>query len=296
MDSRHGTGRRILAGWLMAPVALALLLSGCGGAGGGNVATGPDATATAASAGLGTGAFPTPQEETFQNCPPPGDGGDADLNLLKNRVDVGVWQPTTVVDILALAWPPGIGQKRRSAWSPEETTQIAQNEGRPVVVEGSMLMVRHEGPESPNCHDQSQRDFHMWLATSAGDSRAQSVVVEVAPRARAKHPNWQPDARILSFAGHHVRISGWLMMDQEHPDQVHKTRGTIWEVHPVMKIEVEQNGHWTDLDDGSLHLSPTGALPSRGGVSPNAIAPSGSSHSHRHRRPRHTRGQDNTTP
>jgi len=35
-----------------------------------------------------------------------------------------------------------------------------------------------------------------------------------------------------------VRISGWLMLDPEHPDQLGKTRGTIWEIHPVMKLKV----------------------------------------------------------
>ena len=45
-----------------------------------------------------------------------------------------------------------------------------------------------------------------------------------------------------------VRISGWMMLDPEHPDQVGKTRGSIWEIHPIMKIEVNQNGSWVDLD------------------------------------------------
>ena len=38
------------------------------------------------------------------------------------------------------------------------------------------------------------------------------------------------------------------MMDPEHPDQIGKTRGTIWEIHPITKIEVEQNGGWVTLD------------------------------------------------
>jgi len=39
------------------------------------------------------------------------------------------------------------------------------------------------------------------------------------------------------------------MLDPEHPDQVGKTRGTIWEVHPVMKIEAFADGRWTNIDD-----------------------------------------------
>jgi hypothetical protein len=45
-------------------------------------------------------------------------------------------------------------------------------------------------------------------------------------------------------------VSGWLMMDQEHPDQVGKTRGTLWEVHPVMRLEVERRGGWEPLGSG----------------------------------------------
>jgi len=43
----------------------------------------------------------------------------------------------------------------------------------------------------------------------------------------------------------HVRVSGWLMLDPEHPDQVSKTRGTIWEIHRLCgsKWSVAANGH-----------------------------------------------------
>jgi hypothetical protein len=48
-----------------------------------------------------------------------------------------------------------------------------------------------------------------------------------------------------------VRIRGWLMMDPEHPDQVGKTRGTIWEIHPIMQVETQQGGRWVSLDNGT---------------------------------------------
>jgi hypothetical protein len=44
-----------------------------------------------------------------------------------------------------------------------------------------------------------------------------------------------------------VRISGWILLDPEHPDQVGKTRATIWEIHPVMKIEVSTGGMWREF-------------------------------------------------
>ena len=72
----------------------------------------------------------------------------------------------------------------------------------------------------------------------------------MTPGVRAQHRNWTTEVlgRIVKDKLK-VRISGWLLLDPEHPDQVGKTRGTIWEIHPVMKFEVEQNGHWVGLDD-----------------------------------------------
>jgi hypothetical protein len=46
-----------------------------------------------------------------------------------------------------------------------------------------------------------------------------------------------------------VRVSGWVLMDQEHPDQLGKTRGTLWEIHPVMQFEVQQGNQWIALDE-----------------------------------------------
>jgi hypothetical protein len=45
-----------------------------------------------------------------------------------------------------------------------------------------------------------------------------------------------------------VRISGWLMYDLEHVNVIGTQRATVWEVHPITKIEVERNGQWVDLD------------------------------------------------
>ncbi len=55
--------------------------------------------------------------------------------------------------------------------------------------------------------------------------------------ARAKVPRWTISAlKRLAERHERVRISGWLMFDGEHPDQIGKTRGTLWEIHPVMPV------------------------------------------------------------
>lgn len=47
----------------------------------------------------------------------------------------------------------------------------------------------------------------------------------------------------------HVRISGWLMWDQEHPEQIGNHRATLWEIHPIHLIEFEQNGQRVALEN-----------------------------------------------
>jgi hypothetical protein len=168
------------------------------------------------------------------------------LNRLKNRTVLpsGV-ETMTVEDILALA---GHDDKQPH---PED----AQLEAKGVVVTGWLLGQKHEGPESPNCGSSTRRDYHMWLggtkpppvAKDRMAMRDQAVVVEPTPNMQDRNQTWIQE-NITKLVGKHIRIMGWLMFDWEHPEQLGNTRGTLWEVHPVMRIEVEQpNGTWKKL-------------------------------------------------
>ena len=195
---------------------------------------------------------PKPLLRSFNGCPPEGDGGDPDLNHLKNRVDEGQYVSVPFDAVETLEWPKTIERRRRADWSASDTAAVSSYEGIPVSIEGYLAGARQEGPESPNCHgaDGGFKDFHIWLTRSAGDDRTQSIVVEMTPAVRAQHSHWTTAllGRVVRDKSR-VRISGWLMLDPEHPDQVGKTRGTIWEIHPIMRVEVEQNDHWLDLDN-----------------------------------------------
>ena len=194
---------------------------------------------------------PQPVTGNYQGCPAEGDGGDPALNRLKNRVDEGAYFPVQFDAFVEVPWPKAIERKNRDRWSSSDAAEIARYEGTPVAIEGYLAGAREEGPESPNCHgaDDNFRDFHVWLVKTAGDDRSHSIVVEVTPPVRARHTNWRTDLLgQMVKKKQRVRISGWMMLDPEHPDQVGKTRGSIWEIHPIMKIEVNQNGNWVDLD------------------------------------------------
>ena len=123
-------------------------------------------------------------------------------------------------------------------------------------------MAREEGPESCNCHgaDEMFHDFHVWLSDKSNPAskkpnpkaseidRSEALVIEVSPPIKSKHPSWTLAAiKGIVRAQQRVRISGWLLLDQEHPEQIGKTRGTLWEIHPIMKIEVKTGTKWKAL-------------------------------------------------
>lgn len=198
---------------------------------------------------------PRPVVRSFKGCPPEGDGGDPALNQLKNRVDEANYYPVQFDSILKLSWPQGAEEKHRSKWTARDGAEVARYEGIPIAVEGYLANVKEEGPESPNCHGAGHefRDYHIWFTKSPDDDRSSSIVVEATPPIRSDHPGWRLNVfRQIVNEKSRVRISGWLMFDPEHPDQVGKTRGTIWEIHPIMQVEVQQRGQWITLDDWAI--------------------------------------------
>jgi len=201
---------------------------------------------------------PEAVEETFLGCAATGDRrGDEALNLRKNRIDEAA-QPRelTFPDFLALPMPDGVAERRRARWTDDARRAIGKHEGRPVTIEGFVFDAKREGPEATNCHDtdERQKDFHVWVIEHASDDRARAIVVEITPRVRALHPSWTL-AKLKRVASRRsrVRITGWLMFDQEHPEQLHAaakrdaTRGTLWEVHPVTRVEVGDDEGKHDL-------------------------------------------------
>jgi len=193
----------------------------------------------------------------FHGCPIEGDAGpttrsDADLNVLKNRMasPPDGFKPMHFDDIAQQEVPDGVSKKHRTKWPAETLDSVKSEEMKAVQVSGFLLKKKLEGRESPNCHsiDQADRDFHIWLANSSDDEKADAIVVEITPRIRAKHPSWTSIniGRLITNKAQ-VRISGWILLDPEHPDQVGKTRATIWEIHPILKIEVFIAGKWQEF-------------------------------------------------
>jgi len=190
---------------------------------------------------------PDPVDQDFMGsegtCGGTGDGGDAATNARKNRTDAlpefhdVPWSAISSLDYPAA--PPS-----RANWTKAQLQSIQQYEGVALRTTGFLshrVNVENTGKgESTNCHflADDDVDWHIYLQEKSGDGMDKAVIVETTPRTRSSH-HWDPtvlDKWVNSDKP--VRITGFLMLDPEHRNQVGKYRGTVWELHPVTNIEV----------------------------------------------------------
>ncbi len=183
-----------------------------------------------------------------------GTGGDPELNREKNRYAA----PKNITDLtvanimgISTSLPSEAGRERRDRWSGSERDYVASEEALGVRVTGYLIHAKQSGPESCNGYSDSLVDYHIWIGDSPEDSKSEAMIVEMTPRWKSLHPEWQLHT-LEQLAEHHakVRITGWLMWDEEHPEEVGKSRGSQWEVHPVTNFEVYSGQDWAPLESG----------------------------------------------
>ncbi len=194
---------------------------------------------------------PKPSEISYMGCPPEGQGGDIQLNLLKNRVDEGSYLAVAYDSLLALRWPKNVEQSLMKDWTDANISFISQYQGMPVMLEGYMLSAKEAPPDTSNCNrnNPDNVDWTVSISKNVGDDPSQAVNALITPRIRATH-TWTLDLirSIVVYSHAQVRVSGWLLFSPDHPGAVGKTTATLWGIHPVMQIEILQNGIWVALD------------------------------------------------
>jgi hypothetical protein len=96
-------------------------------------------------------------------------------------------------------------------------------ESRPVMLEGFLAMEKNGGEEST-----------AWTTSTFGQSASY--------RGGYSGTNHGPPGR--------VRVYGWLFYDDPHAGDgsVGTWRGTAWEVHPITRVEVFENGQWKSIE------------------------------------------------
>ena len=205
---------------------------------------------------------PQPNQSTYDGpdgtCGPTGDGGDSFTNQRKNRTDIPTaYHDVTWQAIADLKYP--VAPRSLADWSDAQKSQIMPVEGIPVRAVGYFVAIKVEdrgSGESTNCHfvGKDEVDWHMPLVQRAGDGEKTAIVVETTPRIRQSHPQWTPEA-LARWVNSDlpVRISGYLMFDPEHRAHLGVYRSTLWEIHPITRIEVCHaasclDTEWIDLD------------------------------------------------
>ncbi len=202
---------------------------------------------------------PAPKRTTFKGttktCPWNGDDSDPDTFIFKNRADTPQSYHDVTWDAIAkLDYPTD--KPLRKNWTPEHVAQLKSYEGIPVRAAGYLVAYKpqaHGSGEGTNCHMNrpSETDTHMALVKEAGDAEKSSIVIEFTPRFLKAHPNWNRKALSRWINGDDpVRISGWLMIDPDHRNHLKRFRSTLWEIHPITRIEVWDDNAWVDLDTG----------------------------------------------
>ena len=177
-------------------------------------------------------------------CNATGNSTDANLTKLnkrKNRTDIPDASAYIPIDWDVLKGLPSD--------SPDDL------QGAPVMVTGFLshrIKVENGSPgESTNCNllNDDEADWHIYLTKAASQPISKAVIVETTPRTRPLHTWDKSVLDRLVDKDKQVRISGWLMYDFQHSGEIGAARATVWEVHPVTRIEVSDgSGGWNDVE------------------------------------------------
>jgi hypothetical protein len=161
------------------------------------------------------------------------------------------YNPITVEQMIAMQ--PGCPFRE------SEVPEIDRLERRAVVMEGYLVRVEQLADGKTYAHLLRRGDIHLEIAAApdfhpAGSS-AQRVICEVTVPFQWRRERWNleglaPLAGWVTDAlighsypggtpgGARVRISGDLLDDFVHCAAVGESRATVWEIHPITRLEV----------------------------------------------------------
>ena len=208
-------------------------------------------------------------------CGALGDGHDPETYRRKNRADAPTRTYLVTVDAIRdledrPLWSKG---RTRAKWTAKDREIVHPYEGTPVTVEGYFEIVKKGSKEGTNCAGsiEDDTDWHIALVADPSEREEEAVVIEPTPRFK-RAAGWTiPKASSIAVRERassprrpsnavRVRVTGYLMLDPSHPEDIKancKTacaskkffRATLWEVHPVTRIQLERGNGWVDLMD-----------------------------------------------
>jgi hypothetical protein len=192
---------------------------------------------------------PRPREETYRGCPPWGKGGDSVSNLLHNRIDAP--RPVrafTFTQLVHLPVPGAAAMTPMCHWSRATRAAVYRYEGLGASLTGYIAKVSDGPKEQCNCNGRAGYDWHIRLGRSPHASTGSTIITEATPRVRDREHGFSKHVLDLyRTKGWKVRIEGWLFLDNDHPTDLDRDRATLWEIHPVTRIDVWHRGHWKKI-------------------------------------------------
>jgi hypothetical protein len=189
-------------------------------------------------------------------CPPDGKGGDPIANRLRNRVEVPAKYAELELPGFVKAFTPDLGApQRREQFGAQLREYVDGHEQNGVTLSGYLVAARRASSEPANCNERARRNIRLWIGeipeahrSLRKEAQADGVVAELTPNAQERHGTWRlATLAALAKQGAKVRVSGWPFYDAEHARELGKGRGSVWEIHPVTKIEIWKNGAWQEL-------------------------------------------------
>lgn len=261
--SSTGTAVRTAAGFI--PLALAMFIPNAVLPGGGPAAK---------LAGGGNGpAVCSDEISDFQACHTQFPSGcspsakyDAALNVLKNRL---IPPATAPVAVLGKADVAALESKLPKTLTKDNHGALADDlkklgEESVYGLQGYLYYTKAGGKESSNCglEGADAIDFHIAVGfdpalaakivsktltdSDNAELKKTSMVVEMTPHYRFEYkPDWTL-AEVHDLIGKQVRVTGQLIVDNEHYDSKDDCglgntascwRATIWELHPVTQFD-----------------------------------------------------------
>ena len=111
-----------------------------------------------------------------------------------------------------------------------------------VYIDAYILDIKDGGQESCNCHSTIYKDTHIYIVKTANEKDpSNAIIVEATPRFRNTLGTTQD---LKNYIGKHVRIYGYLFRDDEHKANStidngagNHWRHSVWELHPIIKIQ-----------------------------------------------------------
>jgi hypothetical protein len=166
-------------------------------------------------------------------CPPEGNAKTEkkkESNVLKNRpVDIKLNPKTLSIDSLLL--------------DGNDYNRFSNSDY--VIVTGYVIGIKGGGLESCNCKSKNEadHDIHIYIGKTPNSEKQDCFIVEITPKFKSLNKiDYQ------KLIGRKVTVTGYLFFDEEHKGNARNTckkctklwRKTVWEVHPVVKIEEVQ--------------------------------------------------------